>query len=317
MNEDDGDKERDALNNEGLLGATRCGFVALVGAPNAGKSTLINRLVGTKVSIVTRKVQTTRARLRGIAVFDETQIVFVDTPGIFAPKKRLDRAMVQAAWGGAADADVVVLLVDAQRGVTDDVAAILDKLQESSYHLVLAVNKIDLVPREDLLALTARLTERVAFAEVFYLSAEKGEGCAELTVHLQKMLPLGPWLYPEDQLTDAPMRHTAAEITREKLYLRLHDALPYATTVETVDWQTRKDGSLRVEQVIYVERDSQKKIVLGKGGAAVKAISMASRKELAAILGVDVHLFLFVKVRERWGEDPERFREMGLEFPGK
>lgn len=298
-------------------GQTRCGFVALIGAPNAGKSTLINRLVGTKVSIVTRKVQTTRARLRGIAIFDETQIVFVDTPGIFAPKKRLDRAMVQAAWGGAADADVVVLLVDAQRGITDDVTAILEKLQSSPYQLLLAVNKIDLVARESLLALTATLTEKVAFSEVFYLSAEKGDGCTDLVTALKTRLPFGPWLYPEDQLTDAPMRHTAAEITREKLYLRLHDELPYAATVETIDWQTRKDGSIRVEQVIYVERDSQKKIVLGKGGAAVKAISMASRKELSEILGVPVHLFLFVKVRERWGDDPERFREMGLEFPNK
>lgn len=295
---------------------TRCGFVALIGAPNAGKSTLTNKLVGTKVSIVTRKVQTTRSRIRGIALFDETQIIFVDTPGIFAPRKRLDRAMVNAAWGGAADADIVVLLVDAQRGISPDVSDILKKLETSKYPVVLAVNKIDLLPREDLLALTKALTETVKFDEVFYISAETGEGTAALVDYLKDHLPLGPWLYPEDQLTDAPMRHTAAEITREKLYHRLHDELPYATTVETIDWKVQKrDKSVRVEQVIYVERDSQKKIVLGKNGAAIKAISMASRKELSAILGVPVHLFLFVKVRERWGEDPERFREMGLDFP--
>lgn len=305
----------------GVSGAeaqTRCGFVALIGAPNAGKSTLTNRLVGTKVSIVTRKVQTTRARIRGIAIFDETQIIFVDTPGIFAPKKRLDRAMVNAAWGGAADADLVVLLVDAQKGITADVDEILKRLQESRYPVSLVVNKIDLVKREALLALTAKLSERVGFEEVFYLSAETGEGTELLIDYLKKRLPYGPWLYPEDQLTDAPMRHTAAEITREKLYLRLHDELPYAATVETIDWKTNpKNGSVRVEQVIYVERDSQKKIVLGKNGAAVKAISMASRKELGEILGVPVHLFLFVKVRERWSDDPERYREMGLDYPVK
>ena len=295
---------------------TRCGFVALIGAPNAGKSTLTNKLVGTKVSIVTRKVQTTRSRIRGIALFDQTQIIFVDTPGIFAPRKRLDRAMVNAAWGGAADADLVVLLVDAQRGMSPDVKDILKRLETSKYPVVLAVNKIDLLPRDALLALTKALTETVEFDEVFYISAENGEGTGALVDYLCAHLPLGPWLYPEDQLTDAPMRHTAAEITREKLYHRLHDELPYATTVETIDWKVQKrDKSVRVEQVIYVERDSQKKIVLGKNGAAIKSISMASRKELSGILGVPVHLFLFVKVRERWGEDPERFREMGLDFP--
>lgn len=293
----------------------RCGFVAIIGAPNAGKSTLTNQLVGTKVSIVTRKVQTTRARIRGIAIFDQTQIIFVDTPGIFAPKKRLDKAMVQAAWGGAGDADIVVLLVDAQKGLSDDVKAILKKLKDTSYHLVLAVNKIDLVERSALLALTEQLTGDVDFQQVFYISATNGDGTKELVSHLQDHLPYGPWLYPEDQLTDAPMRHTAAEVTREKLYLRLHDELPYATTVETIDWQQKPDGSIRVEQVIYVERSSQKKIVLGKNGAAVKAISMASRKELSEILDTKVHLFLFVKVRERWGEDPERFSQMGLDYP--
>jgi GTP-binding protein Era len=293
---------------------TKCGFVALIGAPNAGKSTLTNRLVGTKVSIVTRKVQTTRARIRGIAIFDETQIVFVDTPGIFAPKRRLDRAMVDAAWGGAADADLVVLLVDAQRGITEDVANILKKLKDTKYTLALAINKMDLVRREDLLKLTKDLTEDVNFDEVLYISAEKGQGTNELVDYLKTRLPLSPWLYPEDQLTDAPMRHTAAEITREKLFLRLHDELPYATTVETIDWKVKKDKSVRVEQVIFVERDSQKKIVLGKNGDAVKSISMSSRKELSEILGVPVHLFLFVKVRERWGDDPARFREMGLDY---
>lgn len=292
----------------------RCGFVALIGAPNAGKSTLTNLLVGTKVSIVTRKVQTTRARIRGIAIFEETQIIFVDTPGIFAPRKRLDRAMVQAAWGGAADADIVVLLVDAQRGITADVKSILEKLKDSKYHLVLAVNKIDLVARQDLLALTQEISEAVKFEQVFYISAEKGDGTADLAKYLTGFLPLGPWLYPEDQLTDAPMRHTAAEITREKLFMRLHEELPYAATVETSDWKVKKDKSIRVEQTIFVERESQKKIVLGKNGAAVKAISMSSRKELSEMLGVTVHLFLFVKVRERWGEDPERFREMGLDY---
>lgn len=293
---------------------TKCGFVALIGAPNAGKSTLTNRLVGTKVSIVTRKVQTTRARIRGIAIFDETQIVFVDTPGIFAPKRRLDRAMVDAAWGGAADADLVVLLVDAQRGITEDVSNILKKLKDTKYTLALAINKMDLVRREDLLKLTKDLTEDVNFDEVLYISAEKGQGTNELVGYLKTRLPLSPWLYPEDQLTDAPMRHTAAEITREKLFLRLHDELPYATTVETIDWKVKKDKSVRVEQVIFVERDSQKKIVLGKNGDAVKSISMSSRKELSEILGVPVHLFLFVKVRERWGDDPARFREMGLDY---
>ncbi len=294
--------------------STKCGFVALIGAPNAGKSTLTNRLVGTKVSIVTRKVQTTRARIRGIAIFDETQIVFVDTPGIFAPKRRLDRAMVDAAWGGAADADLVVLLVDAQRGITEDVANILKKLKDTKYTLALAINKMDLVRREDLLKLTKDLTADVKFDEVLYISAEKGQGTGELVDYLKTRLPLSPWLYPEDQLTDAPMRHTAAEITREKLFLRLHDELPYATTVETIDWKVKKDKSVRVEQVIFVERDSQKKIVLGKNGDAVKSISMSSRKELSEILGVPVHLFLFVKVRERWGDDPPRFREMGLDY---
>lgn len=310
----DATEVQDAANEVDEM-SKRCGFVALIGAPNAGKSTLTNQLVGTKVSIVTRKVQTTRARIRGIAIFDETQIIFVDTPGIFEPKRRLDRAMVDAAWGGASDADIVVLLVDAQRGLTPDVAAILGKLKDCKYKLALAINKIDLVRHEDLLKLTSALTSDVEFDEVLYISASKGDGTKELVDYLKKYLPLGPWLYPEDQLTDASMRHTAAEITREKLFLRLHDELPYATTVETIDWKVKKDKSVRVEQVIYVERESQKSIVLGKNGDAVKSISMSSRRELGEILGVPVHLFLFVKVRERWGEDPERFREMGLDYP--
>lgn len=296
--------------------AKRCGFVAIIGAPNAGKSTLTNQLVGQKVSIVTRKVQTTRSRLRGIAIHDQCQIIYVDTPGIFAPRKRLDRAMVDAAWGGAADADIVMLLVDGQKGLTTDVEAILRRLEGERRHLVLAINKIDLMARSDLLALTEKLTAQVAFAAVFYISALNGDGTRELIDHFTAHLPFGPWHYPEDQLTDAPMRFTAAEITREKLFLRLHDELPYATTVETTDWQQKKDGSIRVDQVVYVERASQKKIVLGKNGAAIKAISMAARKELADMLETNVHLFLYVKVRERWGDDPARFREMGLDYPG-
>ncbi len=294
----------------------RCGFVAIIGAPNAGKSTLTNELVGSKVSIVTRKVQTTRSRLRGIAIYDECQAIFVDTPGIFKPSSRLDKAMVQAAWGGAADADIVLLMVDGQKGITDAVKEILAELASSSYQLILAINKIDLLPRSELLALTAALTADVEFAQVFYISALKGDGLDEMIDYFKAHLPFGPWLYPEDQLTDAPLRFTASEITREKLFLRLHDELPYATTVETTGWQQKKDGSIRVDQVIYVARDSQKKIVLGKNGQAIKSISMASRKELSDILEVNVHLFLFVKVRERWADDPARFREMGLDFPG-
>lgn len=293
----------------------RSGFVAIIGAPNAGKSTLTNLLVGTKVSIVTRKVQTTRARLRGIAVYDHCQVVFVDTPGIFEPRRRLDKAMVQAAWGGAAEADIVLMLVDGQRGVNGDVQAIVDQIKNTHGHFILAINKIDLIPRDQLLALTEQLSKEAAFEAVFYISALKGEGTEALIEHIKTHLPAGPWFYPADQLTDAPLRYTAAEVTREKLYERLHDELPYAITVETTDWTEKKDGSVRVDQVIYVERDSQKKIVLGKGGAVIKAISMAARKELGEILDQPVHLFLFVKVRERWGDDPARFREMGLEFP--
>ncbi len=295
--------------------STRCGFVALIGAPNAGKSTLLNAMVGSKVSIVTHKVQTTRARIRGIALEGPTQIVFVDTPGIFQPRRRLDRAMVEAAWGGAADSDAVVLLVDAQRGVDEDVERILDGLRKSGRSAILALNKIDLVKHEALLALTARLSEAADFSDVFMISAEKGHGLQDLREHLAGMMPLGPWHYPEDQIADVPLRSMAAEITREKLYLRLHQEIPYALTVETEQWTGQKDGSAKVEQTIYVERDSQKKIVIGKGGQSLKAIGKMAREEMAELFGHKVHLFLHVKVREKWGEERERFQEMGLEFP--
>ncbi len=295
---------------------THSGFVALIGAPNAGKSTLVNRFVGAKVSIVSHKVQTTRAIVRGIVVRDRAQIVFVDTPGIFRPRRRLDRAMVTTAWGGARDADLTLFLVDAERGLAGDAAAILEALKEVRSRKVLLLNKVDRVKRETLLDLTARANEAVDFERTFMISALDGSGCDDVLDFLAGALPEGPWYYPEDQISDLPMRQLAAEITREKLYLRLHQELPYASHVETEGWEERKDGSVRVEQVIYVERDSQKKIVLGKGGQTIKAISQAARKEIGAILEQPVHLFLFVKVRENWGDDPERYREMGLDFPG-
>ncbi len=294
---------------------TRAGFVALIGAPNAGKSTLLNRLVGAKVSIVSHKVQTTRAIMRGIAMHGQSQVVFVDTPGIFAPKRRLDRAMVNTAWTGAADADVVCLLIDAKRGVAEEVGQIVDKLGELRHPKVLILNKIDTVKRETLLALAADLNARVGFEATFMVSALNGSGTEDLLAHLGSRVPEGPWLYPEDQLSDLPMRMLAAEITREKVFLRLHDELPYSSTVETDQWKDQKDGSARIEQTIFVERESQRKIVLGKGGETVKAISMASRKEIGEIIERPVHLFLHVKVRENWADDPERYREMGLEFP--
>ena len=293
---------------------TRAGFVALIGAPNAGKSTLMNRLVGTKVSIVTHKVQTTRAIIRGIATHDNTQIVFVDTPGIFKPRRKLDEAMVITAWGGAKDADLVALLIDAERGVTDDVAAILRGLSEVKQPKILILNKIDAVAREKLLELTAKANELAGFDRTFMVSALKGDGCGDLMDYLAAAMPLGPYLYPEDDVSDLPMRQLAAEITREKLYLRLHQELPYASHVETESWK-ETDKGVRIDQAIYVERDSQKKIVIGKGGETIKAISTAARKELTEILEKPVHLFLFVKVRENWINDPERYREMGLEFP--
>ena len=305
----------DAGENE-AASATRSGFVALIGATNAGKSTLVNQLVGAKVSIVTHKVQTTRALVRGIATHDRAQIVFVDTPGIFKPRRRLDTAMVTTAWGGAKDADVVLVLIDAERGIRGDAATMLDRLKDVRQPLVLVLNKVDRVKPENLLALAAAANERVGFQRTFMVSALNGSGCRDLLDYLAETLPEGPWYYPEDQLSDLPMRQLAAEITREKLYLRLHQELPYSSHVETEKWEEKQDGSVRIEQVIYVERDSQKQIVLGAKGQTIKAIGAAARREIGEILDQKVHLFLFVKVRENWGDDPERYREMGLEFPG-
>ncbi|BBE71172.1 GTPase Era [Oharaeibacter diazotrophicus] len=300
-----------------LDGPTRAGFVALIGAPNAGKSTLINQLVGAKVSIVSHKVQTTRAIMRGIVMHGAAQVIFVDTPGIFTPKRRLDRAMVDTAWGGASDADVVALLIDAKRGVSEDVEPILARLADVRLPKVLVLNKIDTVKRDSLLALAADINARVAFDATFMVSALNGSGVHDLTRHLAEKLPEGPWLYPEDQISDLPMRMLAAEITREKVFLRLHDELPYASTVETEQWKDLKDGAVRIEQTLFVERESQRKIVLGKGGQTIRAISMAAREELQELLERPVHLFLYVKVRENWADDPERYREMGLEYPRK
>jgi GTP-binding protein Era len=298
---------------------TRCGFVALIGAPNAGKSTLINALVGTKVSIVTPKVQTTRALIRGIAIVGTNagaaQLIFVDTPGIFAPRRRLDRAMVGTAWGSTQDADLVALLIDAKKGFAEDEEAILRPLADIRAPKVLVLNKVDLIDKPALLALTQQLNERATFAATFMISALSGSGVDDLKAWFAAHVPPGPWLYPEDQISDAPMRQLAAEITREKLYLRLHQELPYQSTVETEVWKELRDGSVRIEQTIYVERESQRKIVLGKGGQAIKAIGAAARAEIAKAAEQPVHLFLHVKVREGWGDDPERYREMGLEFP--
>ena len=296
-------------------GGTRCGFIALIGAPNAGKSTLINALVGSKVAIVTPKVQTTRTLLRGIAMEGQAQLVFLDTPGIFAPRRRLDRAMVTTAWSGAHDADIVAVLIDVKSGLNDDAEALLKKLQEVRQPKVLILNKVDLVEKARLLALAQAANDIAKFAATFMISATKGDGVADVRQWLAAHVPVGPWHYPEDEVSDAPVRQLASEITREKLYLKLHQELPYQSTVETESWTERKDGSVRIEQTIYVERDSQKKIVLGKGGQSIKAIGEASRRELAEILEKKVHLFLFVKVREGWGDDPERYRQMGLEFP--
>jgi len=295
---------------------TRAGFTALIGEPNAGKSTLLNRMVGAKVSIVTHKVQTTRARVRGVAMEGDSQIVFVDTPGLFQPRRRLDRAMVAAAWGGAADADIILLLVEAHRGITEGVERILEGLTEigEGRKLALAINKIDRVQPEVLLGLTKELNERFAFAETFLISAERGHGVEDLRAWIAKELPEGPWLYPEDQIADLPMRMIAAEMTREKLTLRLHQELPYQMTVETEKWEERKDGSARIDQVIYVVRDGHKGIVLGKRGETIKAVSQAAREELTEFLGRKVHLFLQVKVRPNWLEEAERYSEMGLDF---
>jgi GTPase len=295
---------------------TRCGFIAVIGAPNAGKSTLVNQMVGAKVSIVSHKVQTTRVPVRGIAIEGKSQLVFIDTPGIFRPKRRLDRAMVQAAWGGAHDADIVVMLVDAAKGIEEDLERILAKLADAPHPKILVLNKVDRVTDKDrLLPLIAKISEKQTFDRVFLISALDGNGVADLKRYLAEKMPLGPWHYPEDEISDAPLRMLAAELTREKIYEFLHEELPYSTTVETTDWKPFKNGSVRVEQTIYVERDSQKAIVLGKGGQTIKNISSKSRNELAKILEHDVHLFLFVKVRENWGSDPERYREMGLDFP--
>jgi len=295
---------------------TQAGFIALIGEPNAGKSTLLNQMVGAKVSIVTHKVQTTRARIRGVAIEGDSQLVFVDTPGLFKPRRRLDRAMVAAAWGGAADADVIVMMVEAHRGITEGVERILDGLGEivGGRPVALAINKIDRVKSEVLLGLAKDLNERFAFAETFMISAEKGHGVVTLRKWLADGLPEGPWLYPEDQIADLPMRMIAAEITREKLTLRLHQELPYQLTVETESWNERKDGSARVDQMIYVSRDGHKGIILGNKGETIKAISKAAREELQEFLGRKVHLFLQVKVRENWQEEAERYSEMGLKF---
>jgi GTP-binding protein Era len=296
-------------------GEQRCGFVALIGAPNVGKSTLINALVGSKVSIVTPKVQTTRALMRGIAIEGAAQLIFVDTPGIFSPRRRLDRAMVGTAWGSAQDADIVTLLIDSRKGVGEDDEAIVKSLADVRPEKVLVLNKVDIADKPALLTLTQTLNERMTFAATFMISARSGDGIAELKQWFAAHVPAGPWLYPEDQTSDAPVRQLAAEITREKLYLRLHQELPYQSTVETEVWKELKDGAVRIEQTIYVERDSQRKIVLGKGGQAIKAIGAAARKDIAAAIEQPVHLFLFVKVREGWGDDPERYRHMGLDFP--
>ena len=296
---------------------TRAGFVALIGEPNAGKSTLLNRMVGAKVSIVTHKVQTTRARIRGIAMEGEAQIVFVDTPGLFRPRRRLDRAMVAAAWSGAADADMVVLLIEAHRGMTDGVRAILDTLRErlaEGRRVALAINKIDRVKAEELLALSAAMNEAFDFEKTFMISAERGHGVGDLKAWLGASLPEGNWFYPEDQIADLPLRMIAAEITREKLTLRLHEELPYQLTVETERWEDKPDGSARIDQIVYVARDGHKGILLGHRGETIKAVGQAARAELVEFLGRNVHLFLQVKVRENWLEERERYSEMGLDF---
>jgi GTPase len=306
-----------------MVDETRCGFVALIGAPNVGKSTLINALVGAKVAIVSHKVQTTRALLRGIATEGAAQLVFIDTPGIFAPKRRLDRAMVTNAWSGAHDADIAAVLIDAKRGLDEEADALLERLADvgpSKKPRILLINKVDLVEKSALLTLAKAANDKAAtgrtpFAATFMISALTGDGVADVKRWLAQQAPVGPWHYPEDQITDAPLRQLAAEVTREKLYLRLHQELPYQSTVETEVWKELKDGSTRIEQTIYVERESQRKIVLGKGGATIKAIGAEARREIAEMTEAPVHLFLFVKVRERWGDDPERYRGMGLEFP--
>ena len=294
---------------------TRCGFVALIGAPNVGKSTLVNALVGSKVTIISPKVQTTRTLVRGIAMEGRSQLVFIDTPGIFAPRRRLDRAMVTSAWSGAHDADIVALLIDAKSGIDEEADAILGRLGDVGSRKLLILNKVDLVQKPKLLALAQEANGRASFAATFMVSALTGDGIGEVKAWLAAQAPEGPWHYPEDQISDAPLRSLASEITREKLFNRLHQELPYRSTVETDSWKELRDGSVRIEQTIFVERESQRKIVLGKSGQSIKAIGAEARGEIAKIIDQPVHLFLFVKVREDWGDDPERFREMGLEFP--
>jgi GTPase len=296
-------------------GASRCGFVALIGAPNVGKSTFVNALVGSKVSIVSRKVQTTRMLVRGIAIEGDAQLILVDTPGLFTPKRRLDRAMVSAAWTGAHDADLVALIVDAKRGRDDETRIIVDRLPELRASKVLILNKIDLLEKPPLLALAAELNASIGFEATFMVSALTGDGVKDVRAWLAARVPEGPWHYPADQLSDAPLRQLAAEITREKLYDRLHQELPYESAVETDRWTELKDGSVRIEQTIFVARESQRKIVIGKRGQVLKAIGAEARHEIGELIEAPVHLFLFVKVREDWGDDPERYREMGLEFP--
>lgn len=305
----------DEASEAGGHSDTRCGFVALVGAPNAGKSTLVNALVGAKVSIVSHNVQTTRVPVRGIAMVGASQLVFVDTPGIFAPRRRLDRAMVGAATSSAGDADVVVLLVDSVKGLDESVERLMGVLEPLKAPRVLALNKVDKIPKPRLFELASTFSARLAFERTFMISALSGSGVGDLRDWLATRIPLGPWHYPDDEISDATERATAAEITREKIYTYLHEELPYQTTVETTGWEEKKDGSVRIEQIVFVERESQRRIVLGEGGSAIKKISMTSRKELAKLFERPVHLFLHVQVREGWGDDPERYREMGLEFP--
>jgi GTP-binding protein Era len=292
----------------------RCGYVALIGAPNAGKSTLLNQLVGRKLAIVTPKVQTTRTRLLGIALAGPAQLILVDTPGIFEPRRRLDRAMVAAAWAGAADADRVVLLVDAARPDEPDTKRIVDRLKQSGRRAVLALNKVDLVRRDTLLGFADKLFGAGCFDEVFMISALTGSGVEDLKRHLAASMPPGPWLFPDDQLSDAPERWLAAEVTREQVFLQLHDELPYAASVETESWEERRDGSVRIDQIIYVRRPSQRAIVLGDKGTRIKAIGARARGELERMFERRVHLFLFVKVRDNWIEDPERFAALGLDY---
>jgi GTP-binding protein Era len=295
--------------------AMRCGFVALIGAPNAGKSTLINQLVGAKVSIVSRKVQTTRTLVRGITIKDAAQIIFVDTPGIFTPKRRLERAMVTSAWGGAGDADAIALVLDARKGVDEEAEGIIEGLKNIKQDAFLILNKVDLVERPSLLKLAEDVNTRFAFKETFMVSALTGSGVPKVLERFAALMPMSHWLYPEDQVSDAPLRMLASEITREKLFERLHDELPYRSTVETDQWQERKDGSVRIEQTIFVERETQRMIVLGKGGQQIRIIGELARKEIGLEIEKTVHLFLHVKVRENWSDDPARYREMGLEFP--